>query len=314
MLGNIEEEDPNWLKAKGDDFFRGGDFRSAINAYSSALELDEHNIACYSNRSICYLKLNMYSDCKDDCSAAIKEIIGVPNEKGSSEIELSLRPTMIKLLLRRGAASTQLGSFAEALHDYESSITRVHDFFADEIKSGVSLPVSIDLVSIEADKERLKKLVTAESLKREADVLVGEKSMDLAIQKYTEALAIVPCHVSCLSNRSACYLAIGSIQKCIDDCTSALQFLEVTSAKSVIGFSETLTMADTFLPATGTEKRKDWTLKTLIRRGAASIQIGDIKSSIRDYGYAVSIDPSNEALKSDLNKLISLTSSSSLNQ
>jgi tetratricopeptide (TPR) repeat protein len=314
MQGNIEEEDPNWLKAKGDDFFRGGDFRSAINAYSSALELDEHNIACYSNRSTCYLKLSMYSDCKDDCSAAIKEIIGVHSEKVSSEIEFSLRPMLIKLLLRRGAASTQLGSFAEALHDYESSITRVHDFFAVEIESGETLPVSIDLVSIEADRERLKHLVTAESLKREADVLVGEKSLEFAIQKYTEALAILPCHVSCLSNRSACYLATGNIQKCIDDCTFALQFLEVTYAKSAIGSSEKLTMADTLLPAAGSEKRKDWTLKTLIRRGAASIQIGDLKSAIRDYGYAVSIDPTNEALKSDLNKLSSLASSSSLNQ
>ena len=47
----VDEEDPTWLKAKGDDFFRGGDYRSAINAYSSALDADEHMIGCYANRA-----------------------------------------------------------------------------------------------------------------------------------------------------------------------------------------------------------------------------------------------------------------------
>jgi tetratricopeptide (TPR) repeat protein len=309
VAGGVEEEDPNWLKAKGDDFFRGGDFRSAINAYSSALEVDEQNIACYSNRSACYLKLHMYSDCKEDCSLAIKEIAGPQNERIFTEINSSLRSTLIKLLLRRGAASTQLGSFAEALRDYEMSIVRIKEFFSDEIGTGQPLPTSISLDAIESDKERLVKLVSVEVLKREADALVGEKSMDLAIEKYTKALFIVPCHVSCLSNRSACHLAIGNVQQCVDDCTSALQFLEINAAKSSIGSSEHLTMASTLLPAAGTEKRKHWTLATLTRRGAAYIQLGEIKNAVRDYGYAVSIDPSNEALKSDLNKLNTLASS-----
>ncbi|KAF0705806.1 hypothetical protein As57867_006896, partial [Aphanomyces stellatus] len=37
---DISESDPVWLKAKGDDFYRNKDFRSAINAYSDALSVD----------------------------------------------------------------------------------------------------------------------------------------------------------------------------------------------------------------------------------------------------------------------------------
>ena len=55
--------------------------------------------------------------------------------------------------------------------------------------------------------------------------------------------------------------------------------------------------------APGSEKRKSWTLKTLSRRAAAYLQLQDIDNAIKDFGSAVGIDPTNEALKSDLNKL-----------
>ena len=34
----MTEDDPRWLKAKGDDFYRSGDFLSAISAYTSAVD------------------------------------------------------------------------------------------------------------------------------------------------------------------------------------------------------------------------------------------------------------------------------------
>jgi hypothetical protein len=38
--------DATWLKAKGDDFFRAGDARSALSAYSAAIDVDEEYAAC----------------------------------------------------------------------------------------------------------------------------------------------------------------------------------------------------------------------------------------------------------------------------
>ena len=54
---DISETDPVWLKGKGDDFFRSGDYRSAINAYSSAFEADKTMLSALSNRAACYLKI-----------------------------------------------------------------------------------------------------------------------------------------------------------------------------------------------------------------------------------------------------------------
>lgn len=34
-----------WIKAKADDFYRAKDYRSAVNAYSEAYEMDESMIA-----------------------------------------------------------------------------------------------------------------------------------------------------------------------------------------------------------------------------------------------------------------------------
>lgn len=300
----IDEEDATWLKAKGDDFFRGGDFRSAINAYSSALEMDEHQIGCYANRAACYLKLNLPYDCKADCSSGISEIVGYHNENKMEDILEEFKGTLIKLYLRRSVVSTQLGSFSEALIDCQTAKDRVSDFYSAE-DALTSLPNGIKLDDISTDIEKLENLVSADKLKKQADASFGDGEIEAAISKYTEALAMVPCHVSCLSNRSACYMTRGDISRCVEDCSLALEVLEMNMSQiqKVGGDNAQLTMASAVIPPAGSVKRKDWTLKTLARRGAANIQLGKIDDAIRDYGFAVSIDPSNEALKADLTKL-----------
>lgn len=134
---NISEEDPAWLKAKGDDFFRSGDSRSAISAYSSALDVDGNMIACYANRSACYLKLGLLQDCFDDCNIGIQKLQteSLDTLSDSSEsnrelkqdietmdveskvktilprLQIDMRTVFIKLLLRRAVTLCQLGKF-----------------------------------------------------------------------------------------------------------------------------------------------------------------------------------------------------------
>ena len=120
-----------------------------------------------------------------------------------------------------------------------------------------------------------------------------------------KALALLPFHVSCLSNRSACRFATGDILGCIEDCSTALSILEIdltkidstptptptATATAISGFAATTdvpsmllsssttvlaanaTMLSSILPASGSEKRKSWVLKTVTRRGAALAQV-----------------------------------------
>ena len=48
---DFSETDPAWLKSKGDEFYKGGDFRSAISAYTSALELEPGMLSRYERRA-----------------------------------------------------------------------------------------------------------------------------------------------------------------------------------------------------------------------------------------------------------------------
>ena len=91
-------------------------------------------------------------------------------------------------------------------------------------------PKGINIEQIGADIERLEKLVYADLLKKEADTPFGGRNVEDAIKKYTEAIEIVPCHVSCL-NRSACHMALGDMESTVADCTSALSVLELNVSK-----------------------------------------------------------------------------------
>lgn len=70
---DIEERNPVWLKDKGDHFFEKNDFKSAINAYSKAIEWvfielyvyvfefrnDKDFVKAYVNRATCLLLVHL---------------------------------------------------------------------------------------------------------------------------------------------------------------------------------------------------------------------------------------------------------------
>lgn len=68
---DIADADPVWLMRKADSFLSNGDHRSAINAYSSALEVDDTMVHALANRATCYLHLGVYELCKTDCTTAL---------------------------------------------------------------------------------------------------------------------------------------------------------------------------------------------------------------------------------------------------
>ena len=99
--------------------------------------------------------------------------------------------------------------------------------------------------------------------------------------------------MSCLSNRSACRFATGDVIGCVEDCSTALAILEIDiskldsttsssstqfaaltgSSSDVLGAVASAAMLSSILPATGSDKRKSWVLKTATRRGAALAQV-----------------------------------------
>ena len=114
-----------WLKGKADDFYRAGDFRSAANAYSSAIDADSSVVSCYSNRAACFLALGELPRCVEDCDAAL-EMLPAPEDVAKLVAAPDPHPDQLrwhrlvqKVLVRRGTALCRMGKYEEALRDYK---------------------------------------------------------------------------------------------------------------------------------------------------------------------------------------------------
>lgn len=75
IIAKTGESSPKWMKEQGDQFFKNGDYRSAINAYTVAVDgSDRQYLAAFSNRAAARLKLGMSKLALNDCEEALKLI------------------------------------------------------------------------------------------------------------------------------------------------------------------------------------------------------------------------------------------------
>ena len=290
---DISEEDPVWLKAKADDFFRTGDYLSAVNAYSAAIDIDESMLSCFSNRSACYLKLRMYQECKDDCTLVVDAL---QNSQPPADIQSSQVPMKLKVMLRRGVSNCSLGFYDQALDDYR--------FVKFQLESGVEL-TGISVSSLDEDISRITTLISADELKKSADEKLTQNLLSEAISLYSRALVTLPLHVGCLANRATCFIALGELRGCIDDTTEALRILRSDGGKGD-ALENGISLLTSVLPPQGSEKRKSWLMKVLAKRGAAYAQLGDLENAISDYSQLLALDPKNGSIMSDLTRLKNL--------
>lgn len=64
-------EKANEFKTRGNDCVKNGQLQKAIHYYTEAIRLNKFDPIYFSNRAHCYLKLNRYLECVEDCTIAI---------------------------------------------------------------------------------------------------------------------------------------------------------------------------------------------------------------------------------------------------
>ena len=254
-------------------------------------------------------------ECINDCNTVLTLI---SNETEPMVINKN-NSMIVKIIMRRGAAYCQLGKYIEALSDYHQVRVKYEQLTVSQISAlnGVSMD------TLSADIIRLKLLSDTDILKKEGDSQMSEGNITVALMKYTAALALIPVHVSCLSNRSACYFALNDWKSCIEDCNTAITLLRIDDTTTAITTMNTSVLTTTssgdsivlpqdqlktmllnILPPAGSAKRSTWLVKTLLRRGVACSQCGQWEQAVKDYTEAAALDPRNTAIQTDLQQLV----------
>ncbi|NWH56574.1 DAAF4 factor, partial [Geococcyx californianus] len=108
-----EEENPDWLKDKGNKMFATGNYLAAVNVYNLAVRLNDHLPLLYLNRAACHLKLrNLHKAIKDSSKALELLTPPVPDNENAR----------VKAYVRRGTAFCLLELYLEGLQDYEAAL------------------------------------------------------------------------------------------------------------------------------------------------------------------------------------------------
>ncbi|CAK8991718.1 Dynein axonemal assembly factor 4 [Durusdinium trenchii] len=258
---DISERDPFWLKGKGDDFFRAGNYDGALNAYACALELDPKMTSCLSNRAACFLKLGHNERCIEDCDLALAQIkqerdeeVALADKEGFAQVPKELKRTKDmrkKLHVRKGTALCNMESFTPALTEYQ-----------------FALDLDPQNEELQADCARLTCLVHCAAQKDLGDEAFRSKAFGKALEHYDKALEYNSTCMPALSNRSACHLKLGNIQCALADCSRAL------------------TLTDDTTPV-------DIKTKLLTRCGALLFKAHDLPAAMDRYKEALELNPSS---------------------
>uniref|UniRef100_A0A2A4JKU1 Dynein axonemal assembly factor 4 n=1 Tax=Heliothis virescens TaxID=7102 RepID=A0A2A4JKU1_HELVI len=107
-----EEQDPQWCKIKGDEFFKNGNFLGAVSAYSHGITLSDKLPSLYANRSATHFALGNFNKCLNDCSTAL-DLMKPPCE--------SNRRSRAKCIARRAAALARLGYLSKAIDEMKAA-------------------------------------------------------------------------------------------------------------------------------------------------------------------------------------------------
>ncbi|CAA7029063.1 unnamed protein product [Microthlaspi erraticum] len=205
-------------KEMGTAAYKKRDFDTAIQHYSTAMEIDDEDISYITNRAAVYLETGKYNECIEDCEKAV--------ERGR---ELRSDYKMVaKALTRKGTALTKM---ARCSKDYEPAIEAFQKALTEH-----------------RNPETLKKLNEAERAKREweqkeyFDPKLGDEEREKgneffkeqkypdAIKHYTEAIKRNQKDPKAYSNRAACYTKLGAMPEGLKDAEKCIE-LDPTFSK-----------------------------------------------------------------------------------
>lgn len=131
--GELSTNQVQLLLDKAKQFVAVENFEAAVNAYTSVLQVEASNITALMNRSMCYVKLEKFADCIEDCDKALyihdaEEAAickGVEMGEGVDHGMEMRKRRRCKILVRRGSALAFSNQLAKGICDFEVALQLV---------------------------------------------------------------------------------------------------------------------------------------------------------------------------------------------
>ena len=208
----IDEKNPIWAKQRGDNFYNNKDYRSAINAYNNALDLDPSFHKVLINRGTAFMCLGEFDLALSDFNKAINLINEIDKKERSDAFYDRIN---VKALSKIYAVYALRQEYQKALDIInEKLLLKEHafPFIIPEEK----------WKKIEKDKFLIESRMKNEILKEKGDKALREKKLEDAEKIYKEILDIEPENERVLSNLSMVYLFQGKYDEVIQICSKIL--------------------------------------------------------------------------------------------
>ena len=208
----IDEKNPIWAKQRGDNFYINKDYRSAINAYNNALDLDPTFHKVLINRGTAFMCLGEFDLALSDFNKAINLINEIDKKERSDAFYDRIN---VKALSKIYAVYALRQEYQKALDIIkEKLLLKEHafPFIIPEEK----------WKKIEKDKFLIESRMKNEILKEKGDKVLREKKLEDAEKIYKEILDIEPENERVLSNLSMVYLFQGKYDEVIQICSKIL--------------------------------------------------------------------------------------------
>ncbi|KAM8735287.1 sperm-associated antigen 1 [Acanthopagrus schlegelii] len=160
------------LKQEGNDFVKKGQYQDALGKYTECLKIKPDECAIYTNRALCYLKLERFTEAKQDCDAALK-----------------MEPTNKKAFYRRALANKGLKDYLacstdlqevlqqdpnvqEAEKELEEVTVLLRQSLANAKASPAKNRKTVPITEVEGDEET-PAVPSSESSRRGADISIN---------------------------------------------------------------------------------------------------------------------------------------------
>lgn len=101
-----KDEEFDLMKAQGNQHVKNEEYQKAIECYTKCVQLFPDKVVSYTNRALCYLKLNQASKAESDCDKSLKK-----------------EPNNIKAMFRRAQAKKLKQHYRESISDLKNLLT-----------------------------------------------------------------------------------------------------------------------------------------------------------------------------------------------